>query len=55
MNQMSDFAKNMTVHSAEVNVGKGVSGVVVKERQATDIKQVSLAFVASSASPNVGA
>lgn len=55
MNQMSDFAKNMTVHSAEVNMGKGVSGVVVKEHQATDIKQVSLAYVASSASPNVSA
>lgn len=55
MNQLSDFAKNMTAHSAEVNVGKGVSGIIVKERHATDIKQVTLAYVASDASPNVGA
>lgn len=55
MNQMYDFAKDMTTHSAEVNVGKGVTGVVVKERHATDIKQVSIAYVDSNASPNVGA
>lgn len=55
MNQMSDFAKSMTARSAELNVGKGVSGVLVKERHATDIKQVSLVYAASSASANVGA
>lgn len=55
MNQMSDFAKSMTVRSAELNVGKGVSGVLVKERHATDLKQVSVVYAASSASANVGA
>lgn len=55
MNQLSDFAKNMTAHSAEINVGKGVSAIIVKERHATDVKQVTLAYAAPSASPNVGA
>lgn len=55
MNQISEIAKNMTVNSAELNIGKGASGVIVKEHHAPDIKQVSLAFVAPSAGPNVGA
>lgn len=55
MNQLSELAKNMTVRSAEVNIGNGVSGVIVKERVATDIAQVSLAYAATTGSANVGA
>lgn len=55
MNSLSDFATTMNVSSAEIKLGGGVSGVIVKETDPRDLQRVSLAYVTPDASPNVGA
>lgn len=55
MNRLSDFATSMNETSAEIQLGGGVSGVIVKETDPKDLHRVLLAYATPDASPSVGA
>ncbi len=53
MNEMSDFVNSINTSSAEVTVGEGVTGVIVREVDKDDIEEVSFAFASSNESISV--
>lgn len=51
---MSNFAKNMNGSSAELKVGAGITGILVKQKEPEDVAEVSFAYTKPNQSINVG-
>lgn len=54
MNDMSNLAANINGSSAEISVGEGVKGVLVKETHKDEVEEVLFAYQSPNDSINVG-
>lgn len=54
MNDMSNLAANINGSSAEISLGEGVKGVLVKETHKDEVEEVLFAYQSPNDSINVG-
>lgn len=55
MNKMSSLATSIDVSSAELNVGNGIKGVLVRETEPEDLSEVYFGYASPNDSISVGA